>query len=265
MGYRPGRKLRAPWRDRVSTQVGHWQNFSPLSLQPNLWLDASDLSTLTVASGRLSQWNDKSGNNINFSNATGAEQPYSGSRTINGLNVIDFIPNNVLGGGDNLDLGTNGLTIFSVVQFDATNIGRTLLGKYKATPRAGDWLQVVETGVMNSIYNDGTANRSASQAFTRTTALLYTTVLERVGGSISQRINNVSAGSASFTGDSGTSRDSASLLYMGALRGITEVNFFPGYWFDGAIAEIIICLRTMTEGEINTTTQYLNTKWGLVP
>lgn len=37
--------------------------FNPLSLSPALWLDAYDVSTITLVSNAVSQWADKSGNN----------------------------------------------------------------------------------------------------------------------------------------------------------------------------------------------------------
>lgn len=57
---------------------------------PIIWYDASDASTITEAAGRVSQWNDKSGNNYHMTQATGTNQPYTGSRTFNGKNVLDF-------------------------------------------------------------------------------------------------------------------------------------------------------------------------------
>jgi hypothetical protein len=80
----------------VSTQVSSWLNFTPLSLNPYLWLDASDTSTITESGGAVSQWNDKSGNGYTFTQGTGAAQPKTGTRTKNGLNVLDF------DGGDSL-------------------------------------------------------------------------------------------------------------------------------------------------------------------
>ena len=67
-----------------------WSSFSPLDLSPIVWLDASDTSTITASSGFVSQWNDKSGNGYNVVQATGANQPTTGSATINGLNVLSF-------------------------------------------------------------------------------------------------------------------------------------------------------------------------------
>ena len=65
--------------------------FSPLDLSPALWLDASDETTLSgPGGGAVSTWSDKSGNGYDLTQNTSANQPTSGTRTINGLNVIDF-------------------------------------------------------------------------------------------------------------------------------------------------------------------------------
>jgi hypothetical protein len=47
-----------------------------------LWLDADDASTITLNGSTVSQWNDKSGNGRNASQATAANQP---TRTLSGL------------------------------------------------------------------------------------------------------------------------------------------------------------------------------------
>ena len=48
-----------------------------------LWLDAADASTITLVSGNVSQWRDKSGNSRHASQPTAANQP---TYTLNGLN-----------------------------------------------------------------------------------------------------------------------------------------------------------------------------------
>lgn len=83
-------------RNLAATQVSSWVNFTPLSLSPQLWLDAADTTTITESGGAVSQWNDKSGNGYQFTQATAAAQPTTGTRTQNGLNVLDF------DGGDSL-------------------------------------------------------------------------------------------------------------------------------------------------------------------
>ena len=58
----------------------NWNSINSISVSPldlaglQLWLDATDSSTVTVATG-VSQWDDKSGNNYNATQGTATEQP----------------------------------------------------------------------------------------------------------------------------------------------------------------------------------------------
>lgn len=65
-------------------------SFNPATISPLAWYDASDTSTLTVSSNKVSQWNDKGSNGYNLTQGTSANQPKSGLTTRNGLNVVDF-------------------------------------------------------------------------------------------------------------------------------------------------------------------------------
>lgn len=51
---------------------GPW---TPARISTALWLDAADSSTITLNGSNVSQWNDKSGNGRNVSQATAASQP----------------------------------------------------------------------------------------------------------------------------------------------------------------------------------------------
>lgn len=87
-------RARNPRRSLVSSPmsvpVSAYSPWSPLALQPKLWLDASDLTTITESSGAVSEWRDKSGNGYAFTQATSTSQPTTGSTTQNGLNVLSF-------------------------------------------------------------------------------------------------------------------------------------------------------------------------------
>jgi hypothetical protein len=64
--------------------------FNPRKLAGlDFWLDASDASTITVATG-VSEWRDKSGRNKHFTQTTGNNQPATGSATMGGKNAILF-------------------------------------------------------------------------------------------------------------------------------------------------------------------------------
>lgn len=62
--------------------------WTPASLSPVAWYDASDTATITASSNRVSQWNDKSGNGNHLTQASGSLQPQSGINTLNSLNTV---------------------------------------------------------------------------------------------------------------------------------------------------------------------------------
>ena len=62
--------------------------WTPAVLLPSLWLDASDLSTISTVSGAVSEWRDKS-NNARHASATTRRPTYTLS-VYNGLNGISF-------------------------------------------------------------------------------------------------------------------------------------------------------------------------------
>jgi hypothetical protein len=67
-----------------------WLQTTPAFLSSaDVWLDASDLSTITEAGGAVSQWDNK-GTLGNFTQGTAALQPTTGSTTLNSRNVLDF-------------------------------------------------------------------------------------------------------------------------------------------------------------------------------
>jgi hypothetical protein len=76
--------------------------FDPASLNPDVWLDASDATTITESGGDVSQWDNK-GSKPDFSQGTSADQPTTGVATLNGLNVIDFNDEFLIGGGTTSD------------------------------------------------------------------------------------------------------------------------------------------------------------------
>jgi hypothetical protein len=65
-------------------------NWDPSLITSSLWLDAADVSTVTTVSGGVSQWNDKSGNGRNATQATSALRPTVNSTGINSKPTINF-------------------------------------------------------------------------------------------------------------------------------------------------------------------------------
>ncbi len=70
------------------TLFGYGKLWQPSEITTELWLDASDASTITEAGGDISQWDDKSGNGNDAVQATGSAQPSYVAAGQNGLNVL---------------------------------------------------------------------------------------------------------------------------------------------------------------------------------
>lgn len=90
--------------------------WTPERISPALWLDADDSSTLTLVSGAVSEWRDKSGNNRHATQATASNRPLLVADGLNGTDVVRF------DGIDNFLTGQNlagdTFSIFSLVKFN---------------------------------------------------------------------------------------------------------------------------------------------------
>ncbi|MCU0793309.1 MAG: InlB B-repeat-containing protein, partial [Opitutaceae bacterium] len=64
--------------------------WTPAKIATAAWFDAADISTLTPASGTVSEWRDKSTNANHLAQATAARRPVTGTRTIGNLNAVAF-------------------------------------------------------------------------------------------------------------------------------------------------------------------------------
>jgi hypothetical protein len=62
--------------------------WTPANTTTELWLDGSDPSTITLSTGGVSQWNDKSGNARHFTQGTSGDRPQLGIQ--GGKYMLDF-------------------------------------------------------------------------------------------------------------------------------------------------------------------------------
>jgi hypothetical protein len=63
--------------------------WTPDEITTDLWLDANDASTISATGSLVDQWDDKSGNNRHALPVAPASRPLTGTKTLNGLNLID--------------------------------------------------------------------------------------------------------------------------------------------------------------------------------
>lgn len=76
------------------SKTPYFVRFSPKQIAGcSHWFDATDSSTITLSSGSLTQWNDKSGNGRNLTAVSGFANATVSSAYQNGLNVFNFSGN----------------------------------------------------------------------------------------------------------------------------------------------------------------------------
>jgi hypothetical protein len=112
---------------------GSGQLWTPARISTASWWDAADSSSITLSSGKVSQWNDKSGNGKHMTQATAASQPTYGitSFSLPSVNFLDnFMASTAFAGAasDWAIYGINKQTEVSPVNNDSiisTNSGTT--------------------------------------------------------------------------------------------------------------------------------------------
>ena len=115
--------------------------WTPQLVTTDLWLDASDASTITLNGSTVSQWSDKSGNNRNFTQATAASQPGYSTGALNNLPILTFDGVDDFLDGGNILPATDGITAFIIAR--QNTIGTTslapFLGRANSTLVNGNW------------------------------------------------------------------------------------------------------------------------------
>lgn len=219
-----------------------------------LWLDASDTSTLwadtagtTPATSTVARVDDKSGNAYNATQGTGANQPITGTRTINLLNCLDFD-----GSNDSFSLGAGVYTI------DNGNSTRFIV------------VATDNTGAEQAVFN------SQNGGSTRSSLRLNSTNLDGVNDpSFLNHSNYVRAAdtNAHNVGFIQTSTSDLKVFEDGNLGSTTSaVNGTPnvfyigqdngGKWLNGRLGEVIFYNRALTDPERAQVDAYLSNKWG---
>jgi hypothetical protein len=104
--------------------------WTPADITTALWLDAADASTITLESGAVSQWNDKSGNGRNFAQSASGNRPTYASTGLNGKPTLAFDTNDFMELSSGLI--SNLFTIVAVANANTLNVnGGLFAGRSK--------------------------------------------------------------------------------------------------------------------------------------
>lgn len=202
------------------------------------WYDASDAATITAVALAVSQWNDKSANGYHLTQGTGANQPLTGTDTINGLNVLKFV-------GATPSYMTNTAWPTLVQPYTSCAV-------VKVNNTAAIKIAVQGNSVSTAVMRFSTAEAPEMTAGTLLSGsgVIATSVIVTVANGASSAI--FVDGASNVTGNANT--NSLPDLRIGA-------NESAASGFDGDIAEVIIYPSALGTTDRNTVEAYLKAKW----
>jgi hypothetical protein len=228
------------------------QLLTPAWLQPALWLDAADQSTITIATG-VSEWRDKSGNGRNAIQLTASNQPVYTIGGLNGRNILTFD-------------GTNDHLIHS---FNASPAPHSVFVVARRITGGGSYQAIFTAIASGSSFGVNISAKAEGLAD-------WGTYINRWVGGQASLLNNWSAvGIVSPSATSGTeifdtngsiTTVSYTSRYVGdgfnrrAIGG--DPSFGSGY-LRGDIAEIVVIMSALSVFNRELMMGYLSWKWNL--
>ena len=221
-------------------------SFSPAGdAQLIAWFDAGDTATITESAGNVSAWADKAGG---AALTPAGPQPTTGTRSLNGRNVVDFGGNTYLQRA--LGLPASGDVAFHMaVVLDGISNGFQALLAIDAT---NDF----QIDASNDLQFDGRLNASGIGGSVNLSggpfsgAMIVSAVFDRTGAATAEVfIGNASRGSAAYS----LAIDAAAALHV-------MTNRSKNTWVDGAVAELIVSGDTTNRAHHHA---YLASKWGI--
>jgi hypothetical protein len=229
--------------------------FTPRSISGlAAWWDASDAASITTVSGRVSQWNDKSGNGVHATQTTANNRPVNTSQTLNGRAVMTF-------DGSNDIMSFTGTARTDETQFVV--VRNNMVASAVSTQQIlGDASSGF--GVTAVIKNDGSTN---SDVFTHCGGFSLGTTSARYqfpannpfGPAVVSAIRSSASGGILRT--DGVQRATCTTSNSYALARIGGVG--SSLPLNGYIAEIVIYSRALSVADVQRVERYLGTKWGL--
>jgi len=241
-------------RRRLLLGGGGSAPFTPASISGLMsWYDASDTATITDAgAGAVSQWNDKSGNGYHLTQATGIQRPTTGTRTINGLNVVDFDGSNDVIARTFADTTSylankDAATVFCVMLYEA--------GNYLTAYSSGDPLLGLkaEGGTIGKM-------RIADGSYYTATGNIVASNVGIVALRVQRNATPTLYNNGSLRTMSGTASDFPFTPVVSQQIVLGSLNSGFGY-FDGCIAEHITYDSYLSNANTNLAANYLKDKW----
>lgn len=241
----------------ITTSAGTDWTPAELGASLALWLDAEDSASITLNGSTVSQWDDKSGNGRNISQAVASQQPTWNTTGLNGKPTIDFDGTN-----DFLKNATfepaGAVSCFLVFNRDSNNGAAVVAQRTDGIFEIG--------GSFGENYRDIT--------FTATGAINPSLGFDLINGGVTQDIMLVVQydGSGTNATDFTARLNGASqaIVNSSALGYVEETGFSIGgravqdlSYYNGRISELIFTNSQSPLSDVQKIEGYLAWKWGL--
>lgn len=213
------------------------------------WIDPSDTLTITSSGGAVSEIRNKVNKSASFTQGTGANQPITGTSTINGLNALSLngtssrlsIPSNLFP-----DQTSGGLTMFVVAKISAVGSERYLVGSTNA-PRT--YMVVTSAGTAASYISSSSIKDSGVSVSTN--PFVFCVTNDGAADTVALYVNN--QGPVVF---SQTNSGVPTNMVLGATTSGTSL-------WSGEIGEVIFYNRALSSTQLLLIRRYLSNKWGI--
>jgi hypothetical protein len=236
-----------------------------------LWLDAADSSTITLSGTKVTQWNDKSGNGYNFTQATSGNQPTYSVASQNTQNAITFTAANstyLVGTASTNFIGTNSLSMYGVFKTNNSTSGSSVFAKSIYGGGSGRILYGYRdpgTPGMIDFANSGGITHDVPDTYTPGAWRVVGFVSNRSGWTNITYQNGVVTATKTITADTTTNLTNAFPMLVGAYNNSSGGANPPqaDRYLDGAVGELLIFNTALTTSQRQQIEGYLAHKWGL--
>ena len=245
----------------ITSLYNNTNNWTPAQLN-NIaaWYDASNPANYSETAGQVTQWDDISGNGLHLTQATGSNQPITGTRTIKGLNAFDFDgANHYLVNPDGVQEDTLSFFILAQTDNDAASTDGTqavLSQTIGSNPTTEIHMKANED--VGKIIMRGASSINQSFTVTRETPQVMTAIAEASDGT--DGVLRVSGGSDVAVDGVYPLSTAIRDLIIGRQKLAT-----PTRSFNGLLGEIIIVSGQVSDAVRDQIEAYLMWKWGGVP
>ena len=245
-------------KNNIMRAIPYYTQFSPKQIAGcSHWFDATDSSTITLSSGSLTQWNDKSGNGRNLTAVAGFANATVSSRYQNGLNVFNF-------SGNGLYRTTGGnvsypLEVYIIVALKSLTAHVDVLGMGDTSTDNFNSLTFAESAA-SKWHNGSSGGGRQTISLTTETSLSFLLIqwsiangnylLRRNGTELIQASRNYSF------------NNSATAIFQIGFRHTDNV-YGTSANFSGYIGEIVVFNNQIGTTDRQNVESYLTQKWGL--